>query len=545
MSLRHRLPATLPQEAAFGLSIAFGVFSLGVWGLLGLGWHLGSGRALHGPHAAVLTPVASAAPPAPQVAAATPTPAAQLAGTVTVAPGSRKAAPMPLANPADRPLEEAAQPAPDPATVTGLDLPPVHRVPHSRSLLLPAGGTAPVAALPRAAAPVAQAHSAVDRPVQMPVAQVAAAKVPAAKAAVAEAPLVSAPLVASATQFPVAAPVIHPRYVAIRIGRRKLWVRAGGTEPALYGRVGADAPGRDLAAAEPAGVPRRTSPLVLRRMRAVALAALETAPEAATLSPGAQSEMAASRLAEQGHEMPAARQTALAPARLAAARSLAVDPARPAHRRAIEQAPMREPAEGSDALAAAPAARLARPRLRRPLPAAAAIALRERLARHGLTPAVVASRLVRRPAAVKFAARPLPIEHALPAQPTTSGVTFHTVFVGGASSHGVPAGNARLGAPVYDASAHTLRVPLVGHLPSGQLHVYRLDNGRAYVDVPGAQPGSVRTRLLSTPDGTFRRGAIAGRPSLHGTRLSFDLPAKAGLSASVEGDVLVLRAAPR
>ena len=77
MALRDNLPPQLAQELACGMSVAFGVVSLGVWGLMAFGWHLGPTHALqrtvlsHLPgHAQPAATVPVAALPAPNVAAA-------------------------------------------------------------------------------------------------------------------------------------------------------------------------------------------------------------------------------------------------------------------------------------------------------------------------------------------------------------------------------------------------------------------------------------------------------------------------------------------
>ena len=120
--------------------------------------------------------------------------------------------------------------------------------------------------------------------------------------------------------------------------------------------------------------------------------------------------------------------------------------------------------------------------------------------------------------------------------------------VGGARVNGLvmhPVAGATVGEPVYDAASRTLRLPVTGALAEGQLKVYRLDNGRAYVDVTGALPATQRPRLVNTHDGVFRRGAIAPRPEAGGTRLSFDLGRDGDLSAHVEGGQVVLQAVPK
>ncbi|MDB5099335.1 MAG: hypothetical protein JWM80_3756 [Cyanobacteria bacterium RYN_339] len=508
MNLRDRFPQTLPQEAARGLALAFGVVTLGVWGMLGYGWYLGPTHQLQRTAAAHVQPPGLTPPTR---AAALP-PVARPAVTTPV-----------LADPARRPDLEAAAPAPEPVSVT-----PIKRVPESHSLLvsdadgkqlapdagledaadLPAGASeAPHRATPAqqaGIAPMMHPSQAVARkavqatalaeakeaaaaakeaakpaPVQPAVAFKSPMAVPAAvaaKPAVAVAAVVPAAVVPAAEpaaeapdlDFPVAAPVLHPRYTSVynrRLHRRR-WVLAAKPTHGLLSSE--ERPAHDLTAAAPMD-PRRHVPIVRPQ----------------ELSPGAQAEMAASQREEQpARGVPDAAAPVGAQAALPMARSPQTLIAHAPHAGAL------------------PRQRLALRRQQLPLSA----------------------RMATRPAALA----------AAPKQPN-SGITLNPVVVGGAN----------LGEPVYDAAHHTLRVPVEGRLPDGELHVYRLDSGRAYVDVAGARPSSGRTKVVATQDGVFQHGAIAARPEAGGTRLSFDLGRNGDLAASVEGGQVVLKAVTR
>jgi hypothetical protein len=515
--MRIPTPNTLKQELFCGLTIAVGVVTVGGWGLLANYWHLGplqtAQRLLYAEleHQGLIKQATSAPAPAVPMLASQPDDAAHL--PLLADPASRAIdlenelgdgkqdghwEPQTVAKQlsASKPLPETKQP------VAAVSLPPA-------SALLLAGAPTRTAEAPKWPIHPMGAQGAPTTPPKgaASIQALAAERAENVKLAAASA-LATKPV--AAPMFPAAPPVVHDKLRSP--GRHS----ASATRFAYAGLdlLAAGVPGRDRSAAASPGAKFQMPDFSLAATgrQAAQVAGLEASSLAApTMSPGTLAELAESRSAER---------TAGIPENPTSRQRLAV------RRRLLDHL-------ASPHLVAHPTTLLAEMHHR-----AAAIAPQ----RHHVAasaPTAIADATANR--GVRSTPVGLPTDEA---RASTSGVVFHTVsLTSGASVH-QDASGAQLGEPLYDASTRTLRMPLAGHLRVGPLQVHHLDNGRAYVDVAGAQPTHAGVSFVNTPDGTFKKGAISGRPDRGDTRLSFELAPNALMNASVEKGSLVIRAIP-